>query len=59
MPNPTWERHEHGDRCRRGLHLEYRVRKPSWVSIHCKLCYWEDVELYEDSPLEMREEVAA
>lgn len=46
-----WERREHGDRCKRGLHLPYRVRKPHWINIHCKLCKHVDIELYEYSYL--------
>jgi hypothetical protein len=43
-----WEKREHG-KCGPGHHLPYRVRKPFWVEVHCKLCLRVEVELYENS----------
>lgn len=58
MPARLWERHEHGDRCSKGNHLPYRVRKPGWVEIRCKLCKNVELEMYGISPLTEREEAA-
>lgn len=61
MPAPLWEKKEHGGLCGFGSHLEYRVRKPGWVLVCCKVCKHTSVELYEHSflTMPMREEMAA
>lgn len=43
-----WEKKEHG-KCGPGHHKHYRIRRPYWVEVRCKLCKHLETELYEDS----------
>lgn len=43
-----WEKKEHG-KCGPGHHKHYRIRRPYWVEVRCKLCKYLETELYEQS----------
>jgi hypothetical protein len=46
-----WEKREHKGKCKEGIHLPYRVRKPHWVEVRCKVCTKVQLESYKDSVL--------
>lgn len=58
MGQLPYERIDHGNRCKFGDHLRYRVRARDYVEIRCKVCYHVDREAYEVSVLTMRKEAA-